>query len=263
MKRSLLTAAFTAAALSTASAQNHPKLHVSPRWKQCSIQLDSSLTQSAWRQFTQEAAQVVYFRPLIDAQPMGAGNFEFSLMQWQTNVDDKSSAWNDAFVHPDSMHWLYEGSGLQFPALAFRAGIGSTTDVGAYFTRNPQANYGAYGLQIQQNLIRAADWSVAARASYMALIGPADVDLAAYGADVVASWKGWRYSGFSVVPYAGVATYLARSHEKSSAVTLSDEQVVSAMGTGGVAVQFSLMRISAEASLSHVPSVAMKFGVGR
>jgi hypothetical protein len=247
------------------NAQNQPKLHVSSRWKQCSIQLDPSLTQSAWHQFTQEAGQVVYFRPLADAQPMGRGNFEFSFMQWQTNVDDNTSAWNDTFVHPDSTHWLYEGNGLQFPGLALRAGVTPSTDVGMYFTKNPQANYGAYGVQLQQNLVRsgAQGWDVSARASFVALFGPEDVNLNVYGVDVVTSWKHWRFGRAALVPYAGVSTYLASSHEKSSVVNLADERVLGAMATVGAALQFSVARVSAEASMSRVPSIAMKVGIGR
>jgi hypothetical protein len=254
-----------ASLLSTSmQAQNRPKLHVNPRWKQCSIQLDPSLTQSAWRQFTKEAGQVVYFRPLADARPMGRGAFEVSLMQWQTNVDDNASAWNDTFVHPDSAHWLYEGGGLQFPGVALRAGVTSTTDVGLYATKNFQANYGAYGLQLQQNLVRGAgDWDVSARASMMSLFGPADVDLSVYGVDVVANWKHFAVGPATVTPYVGVATYIASSHEKSNVVNLADENVGSAIGTIGAAVQFSVVRVGAEASISQVPSIAIKVGFGR
>ncbi|HEX8941714.1 MAG TPA: hypothetical protein VF785_01180 [Gemmatimonadaceae bacterium] len=248
-----------------ATAQSRPKLHVNPRWKQCSFQLDSSLTQSAWHQFTQEAGQVVYFRPLTDARPMGRGKFELSLMQWQTNVDDGSSAWNDTFVHPDSTHWLYEGSGLRFPGLALRAGVTSTSDVGLYFTKNVQANYGVYGLQLQQNLVRggARDWDVSARASFMSLFGPADLDLKVYGVDVVTSWKQWTYKRATVVPYAGLATYLSSSHEKTAAVTLADEHVIGVMATVGTELQFSALRLAAEASVAKLPSISMKLGISR
>src|ERR1043165_2999811 len=85
-----------------------PKLHVNPRWKECSFQLDQSLTQSAWRQFTREATSVIYYRPLIDAKPFGVGKFEVSLTTWKTKFDETKPAWNDTFVHPDSTHWLKE-----------------------------------------------------------------------------------------------------------------------------------------------------------
>ena len=247
-----------------AHAQGRPRLHVNTRWDQCSIVLDASLTQSAWRQFTREAGQLVYFRPLTDATPMGRGRFEFSFMQWQTNVDDNTSAWNDTFVHPDSTHWLYDGSGLQFPGVAVRAGMGSRTDVGAYFTKNVQANYGVYGLQLQQNLIRGMrEWDLSARASFMSLFGPDDVALDVYGADLVANWRRWTFARGSVTPYAGVATFLASSREQSAAVILEDEQVLGVMGTVGAALQLSVVRVGAEASISRVPSFAVKLGVGR
>jgi hypothetical protein len=255
----------TALLTTSANAQTRPRLHVSTRWEECSIQLDPSLSQSAWHQFTAEAAQVVYFRPLADARPMGRGRFEVALMQWQTNVDDNTPAWNDTFVHPDSTHWLYEGSGLQFPGLALRAGVTAGTDVGVYFTQNVKANYGAFGVQLQQNLFGrgARTGNVASRVSFVSLFGPADVDVNVYGVDVVASWKPWSLSRATVTPYAAVGTYLATSHEKAAAVNLADEQVLGVMGTAGAALQVSAVRIAAEASLSRVPSIAMKFGIGR
>jgi hypothetical protein len=39
--------------------------------------------------------------------------------------------------------------------------------------------------------------------------------------------------------------------------------VIGAMATGGVALQFSAVRVAAEASISRVPSIAMKVGFGR
>lgn len=269
MKRTtfgIIAAAFGGLLISApAGAQANPKLHVSPRWKQCSIQLDPSLTQSAWHQFTEEAAQVVYFRPLVDARPMGRGNFELGFMQWQTNIDDNTSAWNDTFVHPDSTHWLYEGSGLQFPGLAARMGLSTRSDVGVYFTRNPQANYGAYGVQLQQNLLGSAarDLNVSARASFVSLFGPEDVKLDVYGVDVVTSWQQWKYGRATLVPYGGVAAYLSNSHERSPVVNLTDEHVLSGMATVGAALHFSAVRFAAEVSMARVPSFAMKLGVGR
>jgi len=265
MKHKHLTILALALAAIPLPAQGRPTLHVNTRWKQCSFQLDPSLTQSAWHQFTQEAGQVVYFRPLTDAQPMGRGRFEFSVMQWQTNVDDGDSAWNDTFVHPDSTHWLYEGGGLQFPGVALRAGVTSKTDVGLYFTKNFQANYGVYGLQLQQNLVGgdARDWDVSARVSFSSLFGPDDLNLNVYGADVVTSWKGWKLGAAGVVPYAGVATYLANSHEKSAVVSLANERVFGAMATVGAQLRFSVLRLAAEASVARVPSISMKVGFGR
>src|SRR3989339_644390 len=71
MKTNMITTLAAAVVLtlsqSTAFAHGGGKnvhLHINPRWSECSFQLDPSLTQEAWRQFTREAGLVVYFRSL-------------------------------------------------------------------------------------------------------------------------------------------------------------------------------------------------------
>jgi hypothetical protein len=262
------TALALAIALSHASAKaqtNRPKLHVNPRWKECSFQLDSSLTQPAWRQFTREAGLVAYFRPLDDAEPMGRGNFEVSMVRWKTGIHDRDDAWNDTFVHPDSTHWLFEGSGLKFPGLMLRAGVTGTTDVGLYFTKNPRANYGFLGGQLQQRLAGGAsdDWAVSTRASVMSLYGPEDLDFSVYGGDVLAS-KSLKLGGWATVsPYAGVSIYLASSHEKSPVVNLDDERVLGAQANVGAAIQISKARLAAEYNMAAVRTFSLKVGIGR
>ena len=238
-------------------------LHVSARWKECSIQLHASLTQGAWRQFTREAGLVAYFRPIADAEPMGRGNWEVALMQWETGIDDAESAWNDTFVHPDSAHWLFEGQGLQFPGFTARAGVSDRVDVGIYLTKNPNANYGFYGGQVQYNIARseATGLAASARASLVSLFGPEDAELTVFGADLLAS-KRYALRWVSVSPYAGVSSYLSTSHERSAAVSLSDETVLGARGMVGVTSVVSVARIGVEYSVAQVNSFSLKVGVG-
>jgi hypothetical protein len=243
---------------------DHVKLHINSRWHECSFQLDPSLTQSAWHQFTGEAAVVTYFRPLVDAEPMGKGKFELSLVQWKTGIDANDAAWNDTFVHPDSNHVLFEGSGLEFPGLMARAGITNRTDVGVYFTKSPGANYGFYGVQVQQNLLRdARKWSAAARMSFVSMYGPEDLDFTVYGMDLVASREYSLLSKASIAPYVGLSTSLSRSHEKSAVVDLADENVVGAMATVGAVAQIYMTSVGVEYTFSRVPSFSLKVGVGR
>jgi hypothetical protein len=248
-----------------AQGHNHPTLHVDPRWKECSFRLHPSLTQAAWRQFTEEAGLVVYFRPLVDARPMGRGRFEVSLVQWETAIDDHDSAWNDTFVHPDSTHYLLEGHGLRFPGLLARAGLTSNTDVGVYLTKNPDANYGFFGGQLQRSFgSRAqADWAAAARVSFVSLYGPDDLDFTVYGADLVASRDVPLSRWASVSPYAGVSAYLSNSREKSSEVNLSDERVLGGQAMVGAAVQLSAARLAVEYSVAKVSTISLKVGFGR
>ena len=271
MKNLLLTMIATTAflvggpstAIATGGSKN-VKLHVNPRWKECSFQLDPSLTQAAWHQFAREAGLVIYFRPLIDARPMGAGNYELSVLQWQTGIDDTDPAWNDTFVHPDSTHWLYEGSGLAFPGLSFRAGITDDIDAGVYFTKNPNANYGVWGVQMQYNVIDNTEqnWVASVRGNFVSLFGPDDLGLTVVGLDLVASreyevWSDW----VSLSPYAGVSTYLANAHETSAVVDLKDEHVVGAQAMVGVAAKVSMARLSMEYNLAKVHSFSLKIGV--
>jgi hypothetical protein len=250
--------------VSSGRDSNGPILHVNPRWKECSFQLSSSLTQNAWRQFTQEAGLVAYFRPLSDARPMGKGHFELSVLQWKTGIDDKDAAWNDTFVHPDSAHWLFEGEGLKFPGLMARAGVGDDTDVGVYYTKSPGANYGFYGAQVQHALVNnpARVWAAAARLSFVSMYGPDDLDLRVYGVDLLASRRFALTRWASVSPYVGGSTYLSSSHEKTTVVDLDDEHVLGAQAMVGATLQVSKARLGVEYNVSKVNSFSIKLGIG-
>lgn len=239
-------------------------LHVDPRWKECALHLDSSLSQSAWHQFTQDVGVVAYFRPLTDARPLGRGNFEVSLLKWGTKVDETSSAWNDTFVHPDSTHWLTEGGALAVPGLMLRAGISDRIDVGAYFTKNVESNYGLWGGQVQYNLFRDArrKFAGSARLSLVSVYGPDDLDVMVYGVDLMASATYPLGKRVTVSPYAGVSGILSSAHEKSAAVNLDDENTVGAMGTIGAAAQYSFVRAAVEYNVATVNALSFRLGLG-
>jgi hypothetical protein len=258
--------ASTALTQTPAAAQSpRLKLHVNPRWDECSFQLDPSLTQAAWHQFTEEAGLVAYFRPLSDARPMDPWNVEVSVLQWQTGINDADAAWNDTFVHPDSTHWLFDGSRLSFPGAMVRAGVTRTMDVSVYLTKNPGANYGFYGAQLQRSFSPRAtgNWSAAARVSFVSLHGPADLDFTVYGANLLASRAMTVRRWATVSPYVGVSSYLATSHEKTTAVRLDDERVLGARATLGAALQLSVARLGVEYSVAKVNSLSFKVGIGR
>jgi hypothetical protein len=269
MRKHLITSAvaIAIAAIGTpAAAQEHegrPHLHGDGRWEECSIQLSPALTQRAWRQFTQEAGLVAYFRPLVGAEPLGKGRFEVSAVQWETAIDDADAAWNDTFVHPDSTHYLFEGRGLKFPGLMARAGVSDGTDVGLYFTKNPKANYGFFGGQLQRRLVGGADrrWAASARVSFVSLYGPEDADLTVYGMDLVASRKLTLTRWAGVTPYVGVSGYVSTSHEKSAAVALHDERVAGGQAMAGAVLQISKARIAAEYNVAKVRTMSLKVGV--
>ena len=259
----LLCALLQSAAFSQ-GAGKPVELHINPRWSECSFQLDPSLTQEAWRQFTQEAGLVSYFRSLTDAKPMGAWNYEFSVLQWGTDIDDTDAAWNDTFVHPDSTHWLFDGEMLAFPGLTFRAGITSRIDVGIYLTVRPGANYGFWGGQFQYNIVNdlQSNLAASARFSLVSMYGPDDLGLTVVGLDLLASKEYSLLSDWlSISPYGGISTYLSNSHETTAAVDLEDEHILGVQGMVGAVAKIYMARLSAEYNVAKVNSLSLKIGV--
>ena len=259
----VVLALYGASHLSVAQ-DHHAALHINSRWEECSFQLDPSLTQDAWHEFTREAGLVAYFRPLTDAKPMGARHFEVSVLQWQTVFDDAKPAWNDTFVHPDSVHWLKESSRLAFPGITARIAITDKLDAAIYLTKNPGANYGFFGGQLQYNLVNDLErkWSASARASFISMYGPEDLNLNTYGLDVLASKEFPIYSDWaSVSPYAGVSSYLSNSHVKTDKVNLHDEHVLGGQVMVGAVLKLSVARIGVEYNFARLSTLSFKIGV--
>ncbi len=250
----LVAALMIAGATSVLSAQH---LHTNDRWDECAIVIDPMLTQDAWHQFVGEAAHVIYFRPLTSAKPLGKWNVEVSVLNTASRIDDADAAWNDTFSHPDSTHWLFEGSALAIPGLMVRMGVSDRMDVGAYFTKNLNANYGIAGGQVQYSLVNDAirKYAVAGRLTVATLFGPDDLTASVAGADVLVSKD---VSIFT--PYAGVSGYLSHGHERTTKVDLDDEHVLGAQGTLGVTARVSLLRLGAEVNVARVTGYAFKIG---
>lgn len=234
-------------------------LHVNDRWKDCAFVIDPSLTQDAWHQFVAEAGLVTYLRPLASARPLGARHFEVAVLSWATKIEDADDAWNDTFSHPDSTHWLFDGDALAIPGLMLRAGLTDRVDVGAYFTKNTNSNYGIVGAQVQYSLLNDVERNLAAagRVSFARLFGPEDLSLGVYGLDFLVSKD---VSAFS--PYAGVSGYLARGVEHTSKVDLENENVFGVQGMAGLAVKLSVLRIAAEYNVAKVPGYSFKLALG-
>ncbi|MEE9194065.1 MAG: hypothetical protein V3U21_05965 [Thermodesulfobacteriota bacterium] len=265
---------FLFVSISTSYAKDGPKLHVNDRWKECSMQLDPSLTQDAWHQFTQEAGIMTVFNPLTSAQPLGKWNFDIGLSMGYYPIEDEDAAWNDTFVHSDSTHWLYGKDGepypddakfLSLPLILVRLGITDQIDVGFYYFSVPEANYGFRGGQLQYNFLNDEEknLSAAARVSIGQLFKVEDLDLSAYSVDVVATKDLSRFTRFEGVSgYAGLTGYLVSTHEKTSAVDLDDENVFGIQGNAGVsALFFSHLRIGVQLTVGALiyPSFVIGF----
>lgn len=235
------------------------KLHVNDRWDECAIVIDPSLSQQAWHQFVSEVGSVIYFRPIAPANPLRRKHFDVAVMDWGTRIDDADAAWNDTFSHPDSTHWLFDGSALFIPGLMFRMGVTDRIDIGAYFTKSFGANYGFLGGQLQYNLFEDKERKLAAagRISAVGLFGPEDLKASVYGLDVLVSKN---LSVFS--PYIGVSGYLSHGKETTTKVNLDNENVFGLQGTVGMAINISKVRFGGEFNLARVPGYYFKVGFG-
>jgi hypothetical protein len=143
-------------------------------------------------------------------------------------------------------------------------GLTARTDLGVYLTRNPNANYGFYGAQLQRALLGGASspWAIAGRGSFVSLYGPEDIDFTVLGAEVTAS-RTFRLNAWtSVSPYVAASNYLARAHEKTTVVALHDETVPGSQGSLGATLNLRAVRFGAEYNASAVKSISMKVGVG-
>lgn len=245
-------------------AQENPHLHLSPEWEECSFQLDPSLTQDFWKKFTREAGLVITQRPMISAEPLGVGKIDLSIHKWSTAIDEGDAAWNNTFVHPDSTHWLIDGPRLTIPGLTLRTGITKKMDIGIYWTTNPWANYSIAGAQLQYSFLNdtTKGWAAASRLSFTTIYGPRDLTFANYGLDFTGSKKFNLYKNWiSFTPYTNLNFSLSHAHERTDAVSLSDEFIFTPQVAAGGVLALSVVRLGVEYNFSATSTFSYRVGI--
>ncbi len=252
-------------------------LHTTDKWDECALQIDPSLTQSAWKQFNSEMGEILTFRPVTSAKPLGKGNFDIVLTKGWAPVVDTDAAWNDTFVHPHSSHWLYgeyaeeegettSGHGdsphsLGLPIPLVRVGITDRIDIGATYIMAPGSNYGFLGTQVQYNLVNDTEKGVAGsvRGSMMLLVGIDDLKSAAYTIDALGSKDIAMFTG-----YGGIQANLLTSKETTSVVDLKNETKLGLQAFVGVnTTLFSHLKVGAEVSFGTLVIPAIVLGYSR
>jgi len=159
-------------------------------------------------------------------------------------VEQNADAWNDTFAHPTADHWL--GDNQQFPKVKLRAGVSDRVDVGAFYTRNPNANYGWAGVDVNYNVLQQSATmpvSVGARAAYTRTLFVHDMDMNAATLDIAAGRTFWGI----VTPYVGVGTDGVYARETTDAVNLDDEWQSVGHVQGGVEVRWWHVALTGEA----------------
>jgi hypothetical protein len=236
---------------STALAAYDPNLHVDPSTEDCSVRFSPGLTQDAFHRFAKEFGSVSAFKQSSPPTTLGQWGFAVDVERLSFSVEEKSAAWNDTFVHPDSSHEL--GSKHDFPKLRLRLGVTDELDVGAFYTRNPEANYGWFGVEAKYSILRQREdmpVSLAVRGAYTKTLYVTDMNMHALTADVSVGHTFWKV----LTPYLGVGSDAVFAKETSQAVDLKNEYILVPHLTAGAEVRYWHVAIGFEAQLGALPS---------
>ena len=250
----MATAPFAAsflALLLPASALAHgeydPNLHVDPSLDDSSVAFAPELTQSAFHRFVREFGSVSAFKQGSPPTTLGRRGFSASVEYLSFRVEEKSAAWNDTFAHPDAYHEL--GSDKRFPLLSLRFGVTDDLDVGAFYSENPNANYGWLGFDVKYAILPQRDdvpVTLSVRGAYTKTLYVADMNMHAAGVDVSVGRTFWKV----LTPYVGVGGDGVFARETSDAVDLHDEAILVPHATAGFQVRYWHVAVGAEAQLS-------------
>ena len=201
---------------------SHPPLHVDPTLKDCSVEFASTLTQSAFHRFAREFGSISAYKQLAPATTLRKGSVSLGIEMMSFSVDEWSDAWNDTFAHPNDHHPL--GSNHKFPKIKARVGVADNLDIGAFYSRNPEANYGWLGVDGKYRVLTESETtpvSVALRAAYTKTLYVSDMDMHAATADVSIG-----RTLFGVRPYLGIGADAVLARETSPRVNLQNESMV-------------------------------------
>jgi hypothetical protein len=231
-------------------------LHVDPGVKECSVRFASTLTQHDFRRFVREFGSVSAFKQSASPAGIAKGDVSIGIDMISFPLEDQSDAWNDTFTHPNDHHPL--GSRQNFPTLKLRVGASDGVDVGAYYSRNPEANYGWAGVDAKVRVLSGNDdnpVSVAVRGAYTKTLYVSDMDMHAATADVSIE----RHIAWGLRPYVGVGADGVYARETSSAVNLHNESVIAPHAFAGLnATVFRRINLGAEFTMGALPSAQVQ-----
>jgi hypothetical protein len=230
-------------------AASDPPLHVDPSLKDCSVKFAPELTQGAFARFAREFGSVSAFKQASPPTTLGQWRFALGIEMSSFSVEEHAAAWNDTFAHPDPTHEL--GSEKRFPKLRLRMGVTDDLDIGAYYTENPEANYGWLGLEAKYGLLRQGEdmpVSVSLRGAYTKTLYVTDMDMHALTLDVAVGRTFWRV----LTPYLGVGADAVLARETSAAVNLKTEAPFVPHLAAGLEVRLWRVSLGFEAQVAAI-----------
>ena len=247
-----------AAAAPLPAQSAYPPLHVDPSLRDCEVKFAPTLTQGAFSRFAREFGSVSAFKQVASPGTLGKGRVLIGVEMIRFQVDEWADAWNDTFYHPNAEHPL--GATKTFPKLKLRVGVTDRVDVGAFYTENPNANYGWLGLDGKYALLTERDErpvSLAVRGAYTKTLYVRDMDMHALTADVSVGRRLWR----GLRTYAGLGADGVFVRETSDAVGLRGGTKVVPHAFGGLEVTvWRRLNLGAELTMGARPSAQVHVG---
>jgi hypothetical protein len=136
-------------------------------------------------------------------------------------------------------------------------GLSDRIDVGFYFTKNPEANYGFMGGEIKYAVFMESQKPVAmaVRTTYATLLGVENLNFHLLGVDLSASKK----IGM-LAPYFGIGANLGRAIETTSKVNLDNETVLTSRGIIGARFSLAFFSLTAEMDVAAVSTFSLRTG---
>ena len=232
-----------------------PNLHTNDALDDCEVHFAPELTQSTFRNFAREFGSVSAFKQMGSPTTLGQWGLAAGLEYMAFGVEDRTDTWNDTFEHPDEYHEL--GSNLAFPKLKLRVGVTENTDVGVFYTMNPQSNYGFIGLDVKHGLLsQSSDMpvSLSLRGAYTKTLFVEDMDLHALTGDVTVGRTFWH----TLTPYVGLGADAVLARETADTVELDTEAVLAPHAVVGLEVAFWHVALGAETQLASVTTLQMQ-----
>ncbi|HYC58322.1 MAG TPA: hypothetical protein VEK79_02035 [Thermoanaerobaculia bacterium] len=222
------------------------------------IDIDPTITQQEFEEFTRLAAQSIYATPVEPAKARGLLGFDIGIATTAVPVDPSSEYWqhatNDDFTYNDY---------LAVPRITASKGLSFGT-ISAMYSKVPDTDIQVWGASYDMPLSSGgiATPAVALRGAYSQLRGVEELDLSTYGVELFVS------KGFGpITPYAAIG--YARHKATGHVLSLPDgpTRTLEAEGnmnryTFGLRVSMFIPKLVVETTQGEERSYAAKISVG-
>lgn len=215
------------------------------------IKFSLGMTQSTFRDFSNEMGIVLSYKSVMPAEPLGITGFDIGLEATAVKISDR--AWRNAFEDKDAPSYLI------VPKIRAVKGLPFGVDIGAFYSQVPDTNIRLIGGEVKYAVLEGSTVmpAIAIRGTYTQLLGVSELDFKTYGIDASIS-KGF----LMFTPYGGVGANRYESTPKNYAsapfpagLGLKDEKKTYYKAFIGARITLVLLSITGEVEFNEVKPV--------